>query len=146
MDTGSQLQEAVQVSARVRLPTDLELVAQILRKDPNPRLNSSRSMRIRSSRGMCNGGSSPRLDLGDDLAQEIFLAAWENLSRFWGDLSLENCMLGIARHKVENHCLYDHVRRTVEDVECPVRGAMLIHALIHCAGCLGKLWAKSSVT
>src|SRR5215471_6718417 len=45
----------------------------------------------------------PRMDLVDDLVQEIFLAAWANLSKFRGDSSLQSWVLGIARHKVENH-------------------------------------------
>jgi RNA polymerase sigma-70 factor, ECF subfamily len=45
---------------------------------------------------------SPRYDLVDDLVQEVFLAAWENLSAFRGT-SLRGWLLGIARHKVEDH-------------------------------------------
>jgi RNA polymerase sigma-70 factor (ECF subfamily) len=45
----------------------------------------------------------PRADLVDDLVQEIFLAAWESLDKFRGDSSLRTWLLGIARHKVEDH-------------------------------------------
>jgi RNA polymerase sigma-70 factor (ECF subfamily) len=45
----------------------------------------------------------PRADLVDDLVQEVFLAAWENLEKFRGDASLRSWLLGIARHKVEDH-------------------------------------------
>ena len=45
----------------------------------------------------------PRTDLVDDLVQEIFLAAWENLNKFRGDSPLRIWLLGIARHKVEDH-------------------------------------------
>lgn len=45
----------------------------------------------------------PRADLVDDLVQEVFLAAWDNLDSFRGTSSLKNWMLGIARHKVEAH-------------------------------------------
>ncbi len=45
----------------------------------------------------------PRTDLVDDLVQEIFLAAWGNLGTFRGASSLRNWLLGIARHKVEDH-------------------------------------------
>ncbi len=45
----------------------------------------------------------PRADLVDDLVQEVFLAAWDNLASFQGTSSLKNWMLGIARHKVETH-------------------------------------------
>ena len=46
---------------------------------------------------------SPRLDLVDDLVQEVFIAAWENLSSFRGVSPLRAWLLGIARHKVEDH-------------------------------------------
>src|SRR5215510_8464938 len=45
---------------------------------------------------------SPRLDLVDDLVQEVFIAAWENLSSFRGISPLRAWLLGIARHKVED--------------------------------------------
>ena len=46
---------------------------------------------------------SPRLDLVDDLVQEVFIAAWENLSSFRGISPLRAWLLGIARHKVEDY-------------------------------------------
>ncbi len=46
---------------------------------------------------------SPRTDLADDLLQEVFLTAWESLARYEGRSSLRNWLLGIARHKVEDH-------------------------------------------
>jgi RNA polymerase sigma-70 factor (ECF subfamily) len=52
------------------------------------------------------------MDLVDDLVQEIFLAAWENLDKFRGDSSLRNWILGIARHKVE-----DHYRKSLREVQ-----------------------------
>jgi RNA polymerase sigma-70 factor (ECF subfamily) len=45
----------------------------------------------------------PRADLVEDLVQEVFLAAWQSLDKFRGDSSLRSWMLGIARHKVEDH-------------------------------------------
>ena len=45
----------------------------------------------------------PRTELAEDLLQDVFLTAWENLSRFEGRSSLRNWLLGIARHKVETH-------------------------------------------
>jgi RNA polymerase sigma-70 factor, ECF subfamily len=45
----------------------------------------------------------PRTDLAEDLVQEVFLAAWEHLESFRSDSSLEAWLLGIARHKVEDH-------------------------------------------
>lgn len=45
----------------------------------------------------------PRLDLVDDLVQEVFLAALEQLHTFAGASSLRTWLLGIARHKVEDY-------------------------------------------
>ncbi|MEZ5352920.1 MAG: sigma-70 family RNA polymerase sigma factor [Bryobacteraceae bacterium] len=45
----------------------------------------------------------PRADLVDDLAQEVFLAAWERFDSYRGDAPLRAWLLGIARHKVEDH-------------------------------------------
>ena len=45
----------------------------------------------------------PRTDRIDDLVQEVFLAAWENLSEYRGASSLESWLVGIARHKVEDY-------------------------------------------
>lgn len=63
----------------------------------------------------------PRADLVDDLVQETFLAAWESLPKFQGQSSLRTWLLGIARHKVEDH-YRSLLRATVpieEDVELP---------------------------
>lgn len=46
---------------------------------------------------------NPREDLVDDLVQEVFVAAWENLASFRGPSPLRSWLLGIARHKVEDH-------------------------------------------
>jgi RNA polymerase sigma-70 factor (ECF subfamily) len=46
---------------------------------------------------------SPRMDLVEDTVQETFLAAWEHLSSYRGTSSLQSWLLGIARHKVEDH-------------------------------------------
>lgn len=45
----------------------------------------------------------PRTDMVDDIVQEVFLAAWDNLRRFEGRSSLKTWLLGIARHKVESY-------------------------------------------
>jgi RNA polymerase sigma-70 factor (ECF subfamily) len=44
----------------------------------------------------------------------VFLAAWENLEKFRGESSLRSWLLGIARHKVE-----DHYRKRLREVEVP---------------------------
>ena len=39
----------------------------------------------------------------EDLVQEVFLAAWENLSQFRAASSLGSWLMGIARHKVADY-------------------------------------------
>ena len=46
---------------------------------------------------------SPGVDLVEDLVQEVFIAAWENLNSFRGVSPLRVWLLGIARHKVEDY-------------------------------------------
>lgn len=46
---------------------------------------------------------APRTDLTDDVVQEVFLAALKGLPAFAGRSSLRSWLLGIARHKVEDH-------------------------------------------
>jgi RNA polymerase sigma-70 factor (ECF subfamily) len=60
----------------------------------------------------------PRIDLVDDLVQEVFIAALENLGTFAGASSLRTWLLGIARHKIEDHyreCLKEHATPLDED-------------------------------
>jgi RNA polymerase sigma-70 factor (ECF subfamily) len=45
----------------------------------------------------------PHAEQAEDLVQEVFLAAWERLQEFRGQAPLESWLLGIARHKVEDH-------------------------------------------
>lgn len=54
----------------------------------------------------------PRVEMVDDLTQEILLAAWQGLPKFRGDASLRSWILGIARHKVD-----DFYRRRLRDSE-----------------------------
>jgi RNA polymerase sigma-70 factor (ECF subfamily) len=55
---------------------------------------------------------SPRHDLVDDLVQEVFIAAWENLTSFRGTSPLRAWLLGIARHKIE-----DYFRRLLQSAQ-----------------------------
>jgi len=57
----------------------------------------------------------PRYDVVNDVVQEVFLAAWENLGQFRGEGSLRSWLLGIARHKVETY--YRTQLRTPEPIE-----------------------------
>lgn len=45
----------------------------------------------------------PRTDDVDDVVQNVFLAALESLAGFRGTSSLRSWILGVARHKVEDH-------------------------------------------
>lgn len=45
----------------------------------------------------------PRTDQIDDLVQEVFLAAWENMGKYRGNSSLGSWLMGIARHKVADY-------------------------------------------
>jgi RNA polymerase sigma-70 factor, ECF subfamily len=100
-------------TANVPRSGELELVAQILRKD---RKATAQFVAICADQvyGYVRWRLIPRMDLVDDLVQEIFLAAWENLGRFRGESSLQNWILGIARHKVENH-----YRNCLREVQLP---------------------------
>jgi len=56
----------------------------------------------------------PRVEAVDDLVQEVFLTAWKSLGRYEGEAPLRAWMLGIARHKVQ-----DHYRRVLKDAPFP---------------------------
>lgn len=82
--------------------SDRDLVAEVLRKDRK----ATAEFVARCADpvyGYVRRRLSPRVDLVEDLVQEIFLAAWQNLDKFRGDSSLRSWVLGIARHKVEDH-------------------------------------------
>src|SRR5215467_12251795 len=65
---------------------------------------------------------SPRLDLVEDLVQEVFIAAWENLNSFRGASPLRTWLLGIARHKVEDY--YRRLLQSAEPLDPAVAEAM----------------------
>src|SRR5215472_6648073 len=54
----------------------------------------------------------PRMDMVEDLMQEILISAWRNLPNFRGDAALRAWVLGIARHKVE-----DYYRKRIREAE-----------------------------
>ena len=51
---------------------------------------------------------APRVEMVDDIVQEVFLASWRALSSYHGQAPLAGWILGIARFKVE-----DYYRRTL---------------------------------
>jgi RNA polymerase sigma-70 factor, ECF subfamily len=90
--------------------SDRELVAEVLAKDRK----ATAEFVARCADhvyGYVRRRLVPRADLAEDLVQEVFLAAWENLEKFRGDSTLQNWLLGIARHKVE-----DHYRRRLREL------------------------------
>src|SRR5262249_52468948 len=103
MDKGQpEICEIEERAATGQERSDRELVAEVLRKDR--KATAAFVARCADSvYGYVRHRLIPRTDLVDDLVQEIFLAAWENLDKFRGDSSLRNWLLGIARHKVEDH-------------------------------------------
>lgn len=54
----------------------------------------------------------PRVELVEDLMQEIMFAAWQALPNFRGDANLRSWVMGIARHKVE-----DYYRKKIRELE-----------------------------
>src|SRR5262245_66463092 len=54
----------------------------------------------------------PRSDLVDDIVQEVFVAAWDNLATFRGESSLRPWLCSIAKHKLE-----DYYRRRIRQTE-----------------------------
>src|SRR5215467_6227160 len=46
---------------------------------------------------------SPRNDHADDVVQDVFLAAWENLGAYRGSSSVQSWLIGIARNKVRDY-------------------------------------------
>lgn len=81
---------------------ELALVARVLRKDRKAtaefvaRFTDDLFRYVRSR-------LSPHYDHVDDLVQDTFVSAWENLSHFRGSGPLRAWLLAIARHKVEDY-------------------------------------------
>jgi RNA polymerase sigma-70 factor, ECF subfamily len=73
---------------------------------------------------------APRADHADDVIQDVFLAAWENLAAYRGNSSLQSWLMGIARNKVKDY--YRAHLREPDPLET-VRensGAKMVHAQI----------------
>jgi len=83
-------------------PSDRELIAAILLRDRKATAEFV-SLHIEALYGYVRYRLFPRGDLIEDLVQEVFLAAWQQLPVFRGESTLRNWLLGIARHKVEDH-------------------------------------------
>jgi RNA polymerase sigma-70 factor, ECF subfamily len=67
----------------------------------------------------------PRVELVEDIVQEILLAAWQGLPKFRGDASLRSWILGIARHKID-----DYYRRRLRETDITEEGESLAEPAI----------------
>jgi RNA polymerase sigma-70 factor (ECF subfamily) len=93
---------------------DLELVAGVLRKDRK----ATAEFVARYADGLyCYVRSrlAPRYEHVEDLVQEVFLTAWQNLRQYRGSGSVQAWVTGIARHKVEDY--YRERLRAPESIE-----------------------------
>jgi RNA polymerase sigma-70 factor, ECF subfamily len=93
---------------------DSALVAAVLRKDRKATAEFV-ARYADAVYGYVRARLAPRHDQIEDLVQEVFLSAWESLSRYRGTGSLEAWVMGIARHKVEDH--YRERLRAPEPIE-----------------------------
>lgn len=90
---------------------ELQLVSAILRRDRKATAHFV-SRYADAVYGYINYRLAPRADLVEDVVQDVFLAALASLASFQGTSSLRTWLLGIARHKVE-----DHYRRQLRALE-----------------------------
>ena len=107
----SELRTFTSVPENLRQADDATLVNAVLRKDRKATAEFV-ALHADAVHSYVRQRLIPRGDLVDDLVQEVFLAAWESLSRFRGESSLRSWLLGIARHKVE-----DYYRARLRDPE-----------------------------
>jgi len=98
----SQLSSRAKNSDITGVKDDFQLVAAVLRKDRKATAEFV-SLHADPIYNFVWNRLIPRTDLVEDLVQEVFLAAWENLPKFQGTSSLRSWLLGIARHKVEDY-------------------------------------------
>jgi len=103
------LREAVRAEAG-----EAELVASVLRRD---RKAAARfvAAHIDAVYAYARHRLTPRVELVDDVVQDVFLAALDSLAAFQGQSSLRAWLIGIARHKVED--VYRRRLRVSEPLE-----------------------------
>jgi RNA polymerase sigma-70 factor (ECF subfamily) len=94
--------------------------------------------------GYIHARLAPRYDQVEDLVQDVFLSAWENLERYRGAGPLGAWVMGIARHKVEDY--YRGRLRAPESIDDPERVAVVpaatpeIHEFLEQAELRKKTW------
>jgi RNA polymerase sigma-70 factor (ECF subfamily) len=81
---------------------DAALLAGLLRKDRKATAEFV-SRYSDSVYGFIRSRLAPRYEAVDDLVQEVFLAAWQNIGHYRREGALQGWLLGIARHKVEDY-------------------------------------------
>jgi RNA polymerase sigma-70 factor, ECF subfamily len=111
MDTGQTESRPLPPPRGAHELSDRELVDEVLRKDRK----ATAELVARYADDVYDyvrRRLAPRVDLIEDLVQETFLAAWGSLASFQGSAPLRIWLLGIARHKVE-----DHYRRGLREIE-----------------------------
>jgi RNA polymerase sigma-70 factor (ECF subfamily) len=88
--------------ATERTLPDNELVGGVLRND---RKATAEFVQLFSGRvyGYVRSRLAPRTEMVDDVVHEVFIAAWQRLATYRGESPLEAWLVGIARHKVEDH-------------------------------------------
>jgi RNA polymerase sigma-70 factor (ECF subfamily) len=64
---------------------------------------------------------APNAEAANDIVQDTFLAAWQNRAVYRADSPLRSWLLGIARHKVQDH--FRRSRRAPQSIEdlCPAQ-------------------------
>jgi RNA polymerase sigma-70 factor, ECF subfamily len=91
--------------------SDSELVVAVLRKD-----RKATAEFVSRFGGAVHGylvrRLMPKRDLVEDLFQQVFLEAWQGLESFRGRSAVKTWLLGIARHKVQ-----DHYRRRLREFQ-----------------------------
>ncbi|HSB12822.1 MAG TPA: sigma-70 family RNA polymerase sigma factor [Bryobacteraceae bacterium] len=90
------------VSQGEEAASETELVHAVLRKDRK----ATEEFVSRYSDSVYSYLSSrllPHADVADDCFQQVFLDAWQALPGYRGDSGLKSWLLGIARHKVQDH-------------------------------------------
>jgi len=112
--SGSELSSvplSARESGRHRVDDDVALVTAVLQRDRKATAEFVNTYTDAVYSFICRR-MSPRHDLVDDLVQEVFIAAWENLNSFRGVSPLRAWLLGIARHKIE-----DYYRRLLQSAQ-----------------------------
>jgi RNA polymerase sigma-70 factor (ECF subfamily) len=115
-ESGSEL-NSVPLSAQqshCRIDDDVALVAAVLQKDRKATAEFVNTY-TDAVYSFIRRRLSPRHDLVEDLVQEVFIAAWENLNSFRGVSPLRAWLLGIARHKVEDY--YRRLPQSAQQIE-----------------------------